>query len=236
VSRLKNVTAFNHRLYGLTNARKTDEPFQFDTDSYIIAIDNCSTSSMTCDINDYIKPPMKVNLRIWGLNGNVNTTYKGTVKWKFADNKGMVHDFILDNVYYCDTLPFKLLSPQHWAQAHQRQDRSAVTTCLTDASHVHLIWSNKCGPKYIKTVPLDTSSNIATFRSSPGYKTFISCFPLVHSTPIPQQELPVVSDDESDVASPSSSAPIVPEKRLCGSARGSTVARECSSRSTIGFL
>ena len=113
VSRLNFVTAITQRLFSLTNAQTTDEPFQFDTDSYVIAIDNCSMSSMTCDINDYVKPPIKVNLGIRGLNGNVNTTYKGTVKWKFADNKGMIHEFVLDNVYYCKTLPFRLLSPQH---------------------------------------------------------------------------------------------------------------------------
>jgi len=54
---------------------------EFDTDSFDILIDNCCSHTLTNDINDYIKPPVKSSVRVRGYNGSANSTKVGTVKW-----------------------------------------------------------------------------------------------------------------------------------------------------------
>ena len=48
--------------YGFANLTPTfaSEPYKFDTESFVIAIDNCSTVSMTNDKSDFISPPKQV--------------------------------------------------------------------------------------------------------------------------------------------------------------------------------
>jgi hypothetical protein len=60
--------------------RKRKVKMEFDTDSFDILIDNCCSHTLTNDINDYLEPPVKSNVRIRGNNGTTNSTMVGTVK------------------------------------------------------------------------------------------------------------------------------------------------------------
>jgi hypothetical protein len=53
---------------------------KFDTDSYLIGIDNHASASMTNSETDFINPPVEVNLKIKGINGHLHTTKVGTVR------------------------------------------------------------------------------------------------------------------------------------------------------------
>jgi hypothetical protein len=88
----------------------------FDSDSYVILIDNCCSHTLTNDLKEYIEPPIKSKVKISGYNGSTNSTTVGTVKWKIKDDYGKVHNFILPNTFYSSSVETRLLSPQHWAQ------------------------------------------------------------------------------------------------------------------------
>ncbi|CAB9508477.1 unknown protein [Seminavis robusta] len=51
----------------------------YDTDSVLIAIDNCSSRCITNCMQDFIDTPKKVNVSVQGIGGTVMATYKGTV-------------------------------------------------------------------------------------------------------------------------------------------------------------
>jgi hypothetical protein len=64
---------------------------RYDSDSFLIAIDNCSSRCITNSLDDYIGQPTKVNVRVSGIGGAVTANYKGTVKWSIEDDDGRVH-------------------------------------------------------------------------------------------------------------------------------------------------
>jgi hypothetical protein len=101
------------RLSGSTDHR-------YDADSFLIAVDNCCSQSITNCMDDYIKPQTKVIIMVRGIGGYVAATMKGTVKWKIEDDKGQVHTMLIPDTYYHADSPYRLLSPQHWSQSKKR--------------------------------------------------------------------------------------------------------------------
>ena len=83
-----------------------------------------------------------MDIKVRGIGGTVTATYKGTVEWKIEDNDGKVHVFRITDTYLNEGSPYRLLSPQHWAQV--RNDNSPVsrgTWCGTYDDSVELFWS-----------------------------------------------------------------------------------------------
>jgi hypothetical protein len=113
------------------------EDHRYDSDSFLIAIDNCSSRCITNSLDDYIGQPTKVNVRVSGIGGAVTANYKGTVKWSIEDDDGRVHTWLIPDTYYNKSTPYRLLSPQHWAQT-QRDDRGTWAATYYDA--VNLFW------------------------------------------------------------------------------------------------
>jgi hypothetical protein len=143
---------------------------EFDTDSFDILIDNCCSHTLTNDINDYIEPPVKSNVRIRGYNGTTNSTMVGTVKWKIKDDKGKIHSFILPNTYYSSSVETRLLSPQHWAQTRKKGRDSY---CITYHDAIIMRWNKD---KYQITAPLDNREhkNVGVVRSATGISQYLT--------------------------------------------------------------
>jgi hypothetical protein len=53
---------------------------------------------------------------IQGVNGELTALKIGTICWKIQDDQGRTHVLTLPNSYYAPSSPYRLLSPQHWAQ------------------------------------------------------------------------------------------------------------------------
>ena len=78
-----------------------DETLHFDTDSFPIKVDNCSSCSMTHEMKDFVDLPRPVRGVVRGLGGNtVQATHVGTIKWKFEDDDGRVHSILLPGSVY----------------------------------------------------------------------------------------------------------------------------------------
>jgi len=118
---------------------------------------------MTSDSRDLVGKPITVNEQIRGLKGQSKATMKGTVRWRLNDDTGQTHTVALNNVYVCKNLPFRLLSPQHWAQERRRTDSSLSTQCITDHEQVYLLWNDVNKDQFLKTIPLDPATNIGIF-------------------------------------------------------------------------
>jgi hypothetical protein len=131
----------------------------FDTDSFLMALDNCSSFCLTNNLRDFIGTPRKVKKDLLGI-GKMRVCYEGTVMWSFEDDDGVVHDWPIPNTNYSPDIPVCLFSPQHWAQVNR--DKHAYS--VTDADKITLIWDG-----HIRTVPLN-SSNVGFLHSAPGYR------------------------------------------------------------------
>jgi len=124
----------------------------------------------------------------------------GTLKWRWTDDDGMVHKFVIPNSFYVPQGKVRLLSPQHWAQT-QRDKPSGGTGSSTTDSAVTLHWQQK---RYSLTVPLGKNDNVATFHLAPGYKHFKVFCTQAGTTASDDDDDPIladstlISDDEDD--------------------------------------
>eukprot|EP00978_Attheya_sp_CCMP212_P046714 scaffold407103_cov35-Attheya_sp.AAC.1 len=100
----------------LDSSKKIMEPTKLDSDSFVIAIDNCCTTSVTNNLKDFVTPPKNRNTSVAGMRGIIVATKRGTIRWKIEDDDGKVHTINLKNALYAPSAPFRLLSPQHWSQ------------------------------------------------------------------------------------------------------------------------
>ena len=143
----------------------------YDTNSFLIGIDNHASYSMTNSKKDFVGKPTKVNVRVKGIKGHSTSALRGTVKWTIQDDDGKAHDIHLPNTYFLDGLPLRLLSPQHLAQTYKTIDTIPDgTISYTTADSVVLLWHNKC---HKRTVRLN-ASNVAVFRSAPDYAALMA--------------------------------------------------------------
>ena len=188
----------------ITNSIHSDH--SYDTNSFLIGIDNHASYSMTNSKKDFISTPTKVNVRIKGIKGHSTSAHRGTVKWTIQDDNGKPHDIILPDTYLIDSLPIRLLSPQHMAQVYQAQDTMTDgTISYTTADSVVLMWNNR---KFRRTIRLNPS-NVAVLRSAPDYislMAFTDAHPHTNFEPVgyatnltpevdPEDDTSLVTDD-----------------------------------------
>jgi GAG-pre-integrase domain len=188
---------------------------RYDSDSKLMAIDNCCSKCITNDLNDYIEPPAEVNMRVQGIGGTVTATLCGTVRWDIEDDDGVVHQQIIPGTYYNPGSEYKLYSPQHVAQvSNDHHPKPHGTWCATYDNSVVLQWDQR---KYTRTVLLDRKKNVALMRSATGYQKFTAfcnticedeplvAFTLTNQTDIDQTG-PEYHEDQfcQDTASPDS--------------------------------
>ena len=132
--------------------------------TYTIAIDNCASKCMTTSKDDFVSTPKSCNASVAGL-GTSKARLTGTVKWTIAHDKGHNYSFLIHDVLYVPTLPFRVLSPQHWAQQLSRKG-----WCYTDAESVVLHWNK--GENCRTTRLADNNSNIGLLTSSPDFHAY----------------------------------------------------------------
>ena len=159
---------------GNTQSKSKEEQIvaRFDTDSDEIGIDNRCSACISHKIEDFIGAPIETNKTIKGFGGSrVENIMKGTIKWKWSDDSGRNHTFIIPNSYYVPSGSVRLLSPQHWAQSLMRQqgNKDEIAGCDTKHNKVIMYW-DKGSSKL--TIPISKNNNVATFFLAAGYRKF----------------------------------------------------------------
>jgi hypothetical protein len=142
----------------------------YNTDSFLIAMDNCCSQCITNCLFDFIEPPKKTNVRAKGIGGDVSATMIGTVRWNIEDDNGAAHKFLIPNACYNSGSPCRLFSPQHHAQiADNNCPKKRGTWCGAFDDAIELHWGQR---RCKQTIKLDTLVNIALVRSAPGHTRF----------------------------------------------------------------
>jgi len=142
----------------------------FDTDSFVIGIDNHASRCISNDIRHFVTPitPTRgVKHRVKALGKHMlNVKGEGTVLWKWEDDDGRVHSHYIDGALYVPDADLCLLSPQHWAQqAKDNHPKPYGTWCATLEDKDILYWKQN---QYKRTVPMNPSTNTGRFRSAGG--------------------------------------------------------------------
>ena len=88
------------------SASAVDHAYAFDSDSFPISVDNCSSRTLTNSRKDF-KPGTitPCNISVTGISGTVRCKLQGTVTWKIEDDQGRAHDFEVENTPLCPSLP-----------------------------------------------------------------------------------------------------------------------------------
>ena len=147
-----------------TSTVDPDHPHQsnFDTDSFIIGLDNHASRTLSNNKHHFVGYIRKLeNVYINGISGRLQIRGIGTVRWKIEDDNGRVHTICIPNTFYVPQLEHCILSPQHWAQ--EADDHSPLMngiTSTTQAQSELLRWSQG---KYQRTVMMDPENNTPRF-------------------------------------------------------------------------
>src|SRR6056300_397126 len=139
--------------------------------------------------------------------------WKGTICWKWANDNGILHRFLIPNSYYIPQGGCRLLSPQHFAKTQlkksgvrdiqdlpQQIKKGIGSNVSYDRTTIY--WNNGRNALTVMHGPRD---NVATFYLAPGYKQFGLYFQECKINYDESQEEPIyalpagiVSDDDDD--------------------------------------
>jgi hypothetical protein len=137
---------------------------RFDIDSYSILVDNGASHSFTNSKTDFVAPPKPFHRRIFGIKTS-QASHIGTVRWSWADDDGRIITELIPNVLLCKDMPYRMLSPQQWAQSRQDfNPHRDGTCCVTDADAVVLEWDQQTRRRTMPLVP--GAQNIGIMRSA----------------------------------------------------------------------
>ena len=117
---LANTSTF---LYSTGAHDTTNGPMHFDTDSFPIGVDSCATCCITDNKGDFQPGTMRrANTRVEGIGGHQKGDWTGTAQWTVTDDSGRQHCLSIPNTLLVQqgNLPFRLLSPQHFAQENYK--------------------------------------------------------------------------------------------------------------------
>jgi hypothetical protein len=144
---------------------------RFDSDSYLIGVDNHASRCMANALHLFKDLRLDDNKgQVDGINSGLNIAGQGTFKFYIADNNGKVHAIKIPNSLYVPNLKRCLQSPQHWVQ--EAGDEQTWMGNYRDSCVLN--WR---GGK--KTVPFQPTTNVPVFymASSPrSYRAFATTF------------------------------------------------------------
>jgi hypothetical protein len=93
----------------------------------------------------------------------------GTKVWKWNNDQGKHHKFVIPKLFYAPHGKVCLLSPQHWAQTQRDKKPIQETGSETFDDKVTLFWNQR---KCKQTVYLGKADNVATFSLANGFGRF----------------------------------------------------------------
>ena len=124
--------------------------FQYDTDSFVIAIDTGCSYCMTNNKSHFVGKPETIRVKVKGIGGEGTATMKGTVAWAITNDDGQVHELLIPDTFYNEQAPYCLLSPQHMAQSTK--------------DNYHLL----CNKQWRSGDVLETSHTAENHQTGPG--------------------------------------------------------------------
>ena len=122
-----------------TNTPRMDNITQMDTNSVPIGINNCCSLCISHVPEEFVGNLIPSNRKTKGFGGILSPRIQvGTLLWRWNDDQGQEHKFLIHNSLCIPSGKCRLLSPQHWAQTRRGYQKHAQD--ITDAQNVILLW------------------------------------------------------------------------------------------------
>ena len=132
---MDTTIAFPRKMNNLSNRISTTT---LDIESKVIGIYNRASCCISRNRGDFIGTLTNYSVTICGYAGDTTRNLqKGTIRWKWVDDAGRVHKFMIPNSIY-DPRGHKILDPQHWAKHCGGKGAGRTPT----ADNVTLFWGN----------------------------------------------------------------------------------------------
>jgi hypothetical protein len=126
-------------------------------------------------MHDFIGQPTAIRRKIKGVNDTpAHVKYFGKGYFNILDSKEQHHKFIIDQLYYCKTIPMKVISPQHIDSMWKRKDINHRIMSAVDSDGCILRWIHK-GTTYTKFIPINNKTGVPMFTSAPRYQQRANC-------------------------------------------------------------
>jgi hypothetical protein len=117
-------------------------PQQYD-ENHNIGIDTLSTYCLTNNLNDFSGTTIDLNERVLGVSDTeARITKKGHGIFYILDDQGMKCELEIPELYYCDTVPYRILSPQH-LDLMWRTEGIGTFQEHTDSTGTKLTWTDQ---------------------------------------------------------------------------------------------
>jgi hypothetical protein len=184
---------------------KDAHQIHFDSDSFIIGIDNHASRSISNNIDHFttaLRSPK--NAFIQGVGGELlKVKGEGTLVWHIEDDEGRAHRITIKDSLFVPKAPICLLSPQHWAQSvDDIHPKPHGTWCADYHDCLVLHWNQE---QFHRTIPWDRRTNVARLRSAAGtvkYRTFSATFDMGNEMEMLEHVVlaapHLIPDDEDD--------------------------------------
>ena len=116
-------------------------------------LDDGTHASITNDSKDFIKPPTRVNQRVWGIKGHAHATHMGVVRWQLEDDQGRNLSLIIKGTFLIPDAPTCILSPQHLVQqANDHDPTQEGTGAMTTSKNITYSGDNKTFAKLLHLI------------------------------------------------------------------------------------
>ena len=150
----------------------TTQASKFDTDSYLIGIDNHSSVSISNSEKDFIARPRPCIAKIKSFGGGtMKASGIGSVAWNITDDQGHTHRIIIHDVLYVPQAQVRLLCPQQWSQqVKSRTQGSDQMISVNTSEGIVFYWNNG---RSTKTIPWSEKTNTAYMRTATGFDNAI---------------------------------------------------------------
>ena len=153
----------------------------FDSDSKYIVLDNSANCHICKDKSMFvteIKPLAATsNLQVQTAGGNYAPQGIGSVRWKWRDDDGKLHNELIEEGLYFPESPVNILGITKWAK--QRQDTEGIYI-TTKANYSIFVWNfekSMCTFNHSESGLPELHINEGSSKCEAFYSAFVSLFP-----------------------------------------------------------
>jgi hypothetical protein len=138
-----------------------------------VEIDTFSTYCLTNEMKDFSSPSNRVRANVTGVAGKDSSTitYQGEGVFRVVDDYGETCKIPIPYLYYCETVPYKVISPRHLDKCWKETGTGKFKSTTSSESMV-IEWTDARGNEHTKTISHTTKSGIPVCYTAPSYARY----------------------------------------------------------------
>jgi hypothetical protein len=121
-------------------------------DPYSLSQTVIGLECLTNDLSDFSRKPTRCNRSVLGVSKvPTSITHRGEATDTVTDDLGRDHKLVVPEIYYCPTLPYRVLSPQSLDRQWRAKCMGTISES-TNSNKTVLQWTSREGKQYSKSI------------------------------------------------------------------------------------